>query len=421
MTDAALFATGGAQPRNPLREGLLLGVVAAATIGMAAFSGGKPVLVALPVLVVSITWAVFKAPLRWTLSALLVVWLSVDVKSDGENLWHTPFFMLNEFFVTNLGDIIGMPAIKVNGLEIVVLLLLGLMLHRKSTGSPIDRIGQVQTAGVVGDFLLLSLAALVFVCANGLLKGAPAAVLIWHSRPALAYLLLVLIFQAGFRGPRDHVVVGRIVVFAACVKSCLAWYVWNVVRLSSPERQRIEYATNHWDSILFTMACVILLTNLSEKFDRRRLALCGLLLPILFVGMTSNNRRLAWVELVMACLMVVLVSPWHAWKRSLVRFVLVSIPIALVYLAAGWTSTSSVFAPVRCCARSRTAAQIGRRWTATSRTGTWCSPCALIPCWAEDSDRNIRSSSRGTTSRRLFPCTARCPTTASSAGCCSVG
>jgi hypothetical protein len=68
------------------------------------------------------------------------------------------------------------------------------------------------------------------------------------------------------------------------------------------------------------------------------------MLPMLVGAMVANNRRIAWVEVV-ASVAVVYVLGRRTRIRQLLTVAVV--PLALAYVAVGWNSTSSVFAPVR--------------------------------------------------------------------------
>ena len=338
--------------RTPLQEAegslapalaVILGAASAAVIW---FSGGNPAAATVPPLGALVLWAVWKTPLRQTVFALLFIWLACDLRTDFADLWHTPFHTLNDVFVDNLGTTIGIDSFKFSGLELGLLMLLGLVVYRKATRSPLDRAGQVQTAPILGDFVFLWLAALVGVTANGLAGGAPTEVLIWQARPILTYALLFFLYQGALRGPRDVPILAKLLVLAALLKALLAMWIAFVVSKDIPQAHPLEYATNHHDSITFAVGSTILFANFAERSDRKRFAACACGLPVLFGGMIANNRRLVWVELAMVVTTIYLVSPWTRWKRALTRAIVIGIPVVALYVAAGWSSTSGLFKPV---------------------------------------------------------------------------
>jgi O-antigen ligase len=106
-------------------------------------------------------------------------------------------------------------------------------------------------------------------------------------------------------------------------------------------------ATSHGDSILFATAVFLLVAELTERADRKRLLRAAILLPILLVGMVENGRRLVWVMVLMMLLVTYLVSPMKGWKRRFTRGALVLVPGLALYLGAGWTSEARIFEPVK--------------------------------------------------------------------------
>ena len=347
IAKGAAFARPGTSLRARLRQIATIGGLGVVCVALLAITGGNPAAALAPLLVLAAAWVVVRIPLRWTLTALLFVLLAVDLNSDAQNLWHTPLHVLNDALIDNLGNTIRVPAIKISGLEAVLLGMVTLILYRRWTGSTLDLEGQEQTAGVLGDMVLVWLATMVVCLGNGVLHGAKAEVLIWHARPVIGYALFFAVCQASYRGRQDLRTVGSVIVAAALVKSALAAYFWFIVRPRlGIDLIKIEYATNHWDSITFATACVIVLVSLMEE-GRKRVGLRLSLLPLLAVGMVANNRRLVWVALVLALGVVYAMSPWRGWKRSFTKLTLLLIPVVGLYLAVGWDKSAGIFGPAK--------------------------------------------------------------------------
>jgi O-antigen ligase len=95
--------------------------------------------------------------------------------------------------------------------------------------------------------------------------------------------------------------------------------------------------------MLFASAfCLVVMLLLSGMGQR-----CALALPLLLGGMIANNRRVVWVELAAGLAVVYALSPRTPAKRAVTRAAARVLPIVLLYCAAGWSSGSGVFAPVR--------------------------------------------------------------------------
>ncbi len=336
----------------------LIGLAGVATAAANVLQGRYALLAALPIALGTGLYLVTRVPLRWSAGALVAVLLTVDVSTDAAGIWHTPFVGLGDLLRDNLDRIV--PGLAVNGFEVAILLLLAVWGYRRATASAVDDDGRVATAGAARDLALLFLVGLAYAEANGLARGTgPAA---WKLRNNLHVLLFFLLGHVAFRGPRDHGLLARIVLFAASVKALMAVWVQQVVAPAATGGE-LSYATSHGDSALFTVALVILLARPMERPDRRRLLDAAVLGPLLLLGVVENGRRLAWVVLATSFLAIYLLSPWRPWKRLITRGVVILLPIAALYVGVGWNRDSSFFGPIRLLRSvSGSSADASTRW-----------------------------------------------------------
>ncbi len=343
--DAAAAAPADATARGGAGSlALLVGGVGAATVAGVVLGGGSPALALGPVLAVAAAYVLVKAPVRTSTSVLLFVLLALEVNTDAGGMWHTPLSALGDLLTDNLEVTLRMPGVKLSGVDVVVLVLLGVCALRKLAGSDIGSAGQVQTAAMMRGAVLLYVASVAWAFGNGLATGGTLA--IWQLRRLLHVPFFFAVFAVAFRGPADHALLGRIVVAAACVKAALAVAVQRIAIAETGGK--LAYATNHGDSILLSLAILIVLVDLVQRPRRgARLAQAVVLLALLLVGSRENGRRLVWVQLAMSVGVVYLLSPPARWKRTIARAVVVGSPVALLYFAAGWNSSSGVFAPVQ--------------------------------------------------------------------------
>lgn len=341
------FAALSRFPRVLSRVGFatLVGALGLVTAAAVILTDGNLAVTVTPVVLASAIYAVVTIPLRYTAAALVFVLLALDNFSTALGLWHTPWAIVNELVINNLDRTIpAARGFKLAGMELLGVLVLGVVAHRRASGATIDVRGKVPTASLVPHLALVYLLAIAYAVANGFLHRGSTEIMIWQARPLLQMLMLFFIFDQAFRGPLDHRPLAQIIVLSALAKAILAIFVYYKFEAQGDP---LACATNHGDSILFTVACMILVAHLMERTDRRRLASCALILPLLLWGMQVNGRRLVWVQLAFALLATYLMSPWRPWKRAFTRAALVTAPIALLYLSVGWNSGSKVFAPVQ--------------------------------------------------------------------------
>jgi O-antigen ligase len=346
-------AAGAAAGRSGLRRGagvaLLAAALAAATlaaVGAVVLGGLSPAVVAVPGVLGAAVYALWRLPLRTSATGLVVLLLSLDRRTDALGVWYTPLAIVGDLLNINFDAVVpAASGFKLSGMEVILLMLLAVAIHRRITGSTIDARGQVETAGVMRDAVLVYLVAVAFGVANGYAHGGSTEIVIWQVRPLLDTAALFFLFQAAFRGPQDHALLGKIIVLSASIKALLA--LW--VRYGVTPRVRFEmpHMTNHGESILFVVACMVLLTQLMERTSLRRRKMALLLLPLILWGMAANNRRVAWVQLAFAVTGAWFISPWRGWKRAVTRFLLVASPVTVLYLAVGWEVDNAFFRPVR--------------------------------------------------------------------------
>jgi hypothetical protein len=322
----------------------LLAVVGGATVAAVALGAG-PLVAAAPVLGAAAAYAVARNPLRATVLAFLLLVLALDDRRNAGGVWHTPWAFAGDFLRANLDSIVpAARGVKLNGMELVVVALLALAAWRRARGDRIDLRGAVPAATVAFELAGVAVAAILLATAHGLARGGSLDTAIWQTRPLLDTIALFALFAVALRGPPDHVALGKVIVLAASLRALLA--IWVRYGIAPTVPGHVAYTTDHGDSVLFALACAVLLTHLLERLDSRRLLQTVLFLPPILLGMHANARRVAWVQLAVVLVAVFLATPWHRWHRRLARAALVAAPLVLLYAAAGWSAEARVFAPV---------------------------------------------------------------------------
>jgi O-antigen ligase len=319
----------------------LVVAVAGATVGIVLVTG-NPVLAVLPAGALLVWQILDRVPLRLTAALLLFLALVPDDRGETPEQWHTPLAYLGDLMVSRL-DQVGLPGLPITGLEALCGLVLVLALRRRGAEARADLTGRYAGIRELRILYAVYLAGVLLALALGMAKGQ--GLVPWKLRNLLHPLLLSLVFGVAFRGPADHRLIARVVVFAGCFRAVLAIIVQRISIAQSGGK--FATATSHGDSVLFAVAIFILLAELMERPPGMRPLRTFLLLPILLAGAQQNGRRLVWVMLVQMLALAYLFFPFRGWKRTLTRAVVFGGPVVVLYLAVGWNAQSRIFAPVQ--------------------------------------------------------------------------
>jgi O-antigen ligase len=336
---AVAQAAGRATPgRAPIVALLAVGVATAC----AALLSGNPAVVAAPVLLATLAWAVLTAPLHASAGMLALLLLALDDRYNANGLAASPLAPLGDVLRLSLRVVVPGTGLPVTGAELAVAALLGIAAWRSARGERVP--GHVRSPPGVRAAVILYVAAIALGVAVGLARGGSAEIAVWQTRPLLMAAALFVVFEVAFRGAADHALIAQVVVAAAAARAVLALWIRHVVLAGAPG---VEYVTDHGDSMLFSLACVVVIAHLVERADRRRLQSALVLAPLLFLGIAANQRRTAWLQLALGLLVFLVVGRAAPWRRQVARAALAALPLLVLYGAAGWRSNAPVFRPVR--------------------------------------------------------------------------
>ncbi len=323
----------------------LLIAVWIATLGamLAGAALDQPVLAAVPLVAVAVLVAIVKAPLRYTLMALVFLALTLENPAErpGNGQWKSPLYVVGALLMANWNTTIPIRALKFSGMDLLTGLLFAVWLYRRVMGRREVPDDTPETARPLTKFALVSFCTVVGLMGYGIATRGDFTNALWQTQKLLYVPIMFALMSATFRGPRDHRLIGGLVIAAATVKALLAIYIRAVLGPEPP------YVTTHADSLLFATAYSIPLARLLIAADKKSLKLCLMVLPVLTAGMIANNRRLVWVEVTIGVVIVLMMTPWTPLKRALVRGLVLIMPLMPVYLAAGWNSGSAIFKPVK--------------------------------------------------------------------------
>ena len=344
MTDS-LPAT---QPRSAPAEAssrplvVVVALLALSTIALIIIGNGNPLFAVVPLGGFLFLLMLVKMPLRWP--ALAMVFCGITLENPGdvpaEGRWKSPLYPLGALLMAQLKQTIPIGALVITGVDVLLILLTALLIHRRVVGSKIDAVGWFPTPRPMVLAAWVCLSGAIFIWGFGLATGGSFRFSLWQVQRMIYLPLVFLFLQAAIPGAGLNQTAGRMLLTSAAIKAAMAIYVVHIL----PD---VSYATTHTDSMLFAAAMCVLVLLMFEKPSRSSLLRFVFLVPLLVTGMIANNRRLVWVELSLGLVFVMALSRLTPIKRSILRVILFILPIMPIYLGAGWNHATGVFAPVR--------------------------------------------------------------------------
>jgi hypothetical protein len=247
-------------------------------------------------------------------------------------LWRSPFQVLGPLFVS-------LPGINLTAWHLMVMALAPVCV--------LWPLGPRRRARALDVAILVSLASVTVTYLWGWLRGGSAYNAYFQLWRFLVALLFGLMLHATIRSSRDLKAVGLTVLTAALVRGTLAMYFhWAIVdgKIYPPP----PYMTTHDDTLLFVAGVVIVMAWALARGTWRASLTAVLVSAHLLYAITLNNRRLAWIELVLVLVVVYALLFDRGWRVH--RWVLFAAPLMLVYLAVGAEQPGAFFAPARALA-----------------------------------------------------------------------
>jgi hypothetical protein len=244
-------------------------------------------------------------------------------------LWRSPFSVFGPLFTS-------LPQIELFPWQILLLAVAPLCLLRP--GAFRQRALALDAAAAAS---LLSI-ALTFLW--GWMRGGSAYQAYYQLWRFLLALLVAVLLHSVVRGKRDLKALGLTILAAALVRGTLViYFYWAIVEPMTGWRP--TYMTTHDDSLLFVAAILIVVSRTLNHGGVLNGLGAFLVSAHQMYAMVLNNRRLVWIELVLAFVLVYLMLP-SPRRRRVNRWLPVVAPVVLLYLAIGWGRQEAVFAPV---------------------------------------------------------------------------
>jgi hypothetical protein len=271
-------------------------------------------------------------------AVLLVAWIGeAPVWYDPvlyEGHWRSPLAVLGFLLVP-------LPGIRLYAWHLMLFALVPLALV---SGAAFRRGASATYISVAASFLCLGV-----TLAWGLVQGGSAWAAYYQLWRLCAALVVAVVVVAVARRPADLRALGRTLVFAAAVRSVLAAYFYVFFGRGQVDPPP-AHMTTHEDSMLFVAGFLIALAWALTKGRFTTWLATALVCGLIAVAIALNNRRLAWVELIVGLAFLYLMLPPRGVRRKLNRFALAAAPIVLLYAVVGWGRGGPLFAPLKALA-----------------------------------------------------------------------
>ena len=341
----ALGQTVGAREPGSVVQWLMFAGLVLATVAAGLVGNGDLRLALVPPLLALLVCLVLVLPLRGPMLTLLVLAWALEVPGDAfaSGLVETPWKVLGALLFAKLNLTIPLSPLVMSGLDLLVVLMVGVLAYRHHQRSMLDRAGWFSSPAPIGAFAWLSLVAVAWLCLWGLAHGGAPRFMLWQGIRWLYLPVIYMLMRQALRGVVDAPTVAKLLLGVGLFRAGEA----ILFRFWYPSVDDLGFATTHADSVLFVVCMAILGALLLEMPSRTTFKLAVLLSPIFLWAMKANNRRLVYAELALVVVVFWALTPWRPLKRQVAR-VLVALALPLVlYGAVGWNSEGGIFGPVQ--------------------------------------------------------------------------
>jgi hypothetical protein len=246
--------------------------------------------------------------------------------------WDTVMWPAAVAFFGTLKEFAGVPGASVS---VFFLVTVGLLYRAVFGKKAVDYVAPPKFATRA---MKVFLGTIVGLAVLGIIRGGQVE---WTFRQTIHLIqlpLVSLLFLYALRVPNDLAAVGTAYVTAAVLRSVLvAWVYFGVCMpqgiTSIPGKP--EWCTNHSDTVLFVTSLMILLAHaLEQRKSKVTLRAVGLA-AVIMAGIVLNNRRLAFVSLGAALLVMYLALKPSKRKTRVTIALAVAVPLLMGYVLVG--------------------------------------------------------------------------------------
>jgi len=248
-------------------------------------------------------------------------------------LWRSPFVVFGPLFAP-------VPGISLFPWQLMLFALVPFCIGSKTPGSPRQHSREMDRA------IIVSLACIAITFAWGMLNGGGAYFAYYQLWRFLMALLITYMLMSVIHSPRDLAALAKVVILAALTHATLCMYFYWAY-LYGKVWPLPAYITNHDDSLLFVAAILIATVWAVLKGGKMRRISAAVVVMYLLYAIVLNDRRIAWVEIVLSIPLGYLLLGPGPLRSRVNRWAIIAAPLVAVYIAAGTAIDSPIFAPVK--------------------------------------------------------------------------
>ncbi|CAN5783239.1 hypothetical protein BH09MYX1_BH09MYX1_45520 [soil metagenome] len=265
--------------------------------------------------------------------SFFLVWLALTAEIAGEcfgGKWETPLTGISTFIFT------AIPGLKFPPWYLAVIATWGWAMSEKSA-----RRGR--TPPLITS-LRATFASIALLVVWGALRGGDLRQTTWQLHGFLMGFMTGMMLTATCQTAEHFVTLGKVIAAATLYRAMILLIFWFSVgqHLDPP----LATQTTHADTALFVTGLLILIANALERRTMRA-ALIAIVSAIpIAMAIRYNNRRLAWLSLLVGLFLLYLMLPKGKLRRRINMALAIAAPLAIAYVAIGWGRNEGMFRPV---------------------------------------------------------------------------
>lgn len=265
--------------------------------------------------------------------AYALVWIALTAEMAGEcfgGKWETPWTPVSTFIFTPIPGLHFPPWYVA-----VIATWLAALLQK---GAKAGRTKPMLTS------IMVSLASIGAMAVWGVARGGDPRQVLWQLHGFLMGFVTGQMLVATCRTTAHFVTLGKVVVAACLYRAAILLVFWfSVGKWLDPQ---LPTQTTHADTTTFVTGILLMGIYAVERRTLKAVAFAAVASIPVMMSMKYNNRRLAWLSLLVGIAIVYLGLPKGKVRRRINMGLLAAAPILAAYIAIGWGRNEGVFKPV---------------------------------------------------------------------------